>query len=128
MPYSKQVQYALQVLLELEKSPKIYLTVKEIANSRNLPLPFLQKISQSLTRGGIIEAKRGKNGGIKLNGASTRITVMDIINTLEGKSYHDCIIADKKCMPKKLCYVCNNFSQYLDIYYKTPVKTLLIAE
>ncbi|MBL7014694.1 MAG: Rrf2 family transcriptional regulator [Candidatus Marinimicrobia bacterium] len=129
MSFSKQVQYAIQMLMHLDSSTEKLLTVKEIAAERELPHNFLQKIAQDLAKWDIIESRRGRNGGIKLKRPSHEITVKDIIRVVDGPFGHDCIIGEKSCTTEKMCHVCDHYhSHFAELYYNTSLKDLLIKD
>ena len=129
MSFTKQVQYAIQMLIHIENSTGHLLTVKEIADKRDLPHNFLQKIAQNLTRNNIIESKRGRNGGVKLKKPSDEITVKEIIRVVDGPSGHDCIIGEYSCTPENLCHVCSHYnSHFAELYFNTTLKTLMTKE
>ena len=126
MSFTKQVQYALQMLMHLENSNETLLTVKEIAEERELPHNFLQKIAQDLAKWNIIESRRGRNGGVKLKKPSNEITVKDIIGVVDGQSTHECIIGEKSCTPENMCHVCNHYhTHFAELYHNTSLHDLL---
>jgi len=47
---------------------------------------FLAKILQSLARKGILKSFKGVNGGFELARKSSEITVLEVLETVEGKS------------------------------------------
>ncbi|RPJ46557.1 MAG: Rrf2 family transcriptional regulator [Chloroflexi bacterium] len=49
-----------------------------------IPLPFLHQIGRSLIQGRLIKATPGPHGGLRLNLPADDITLMQIVETLEG--------------------------------------------
>ena len=128
MTYSKQMQYALQILLHLQRSENEYITVNDIAAKEELPRDFLSKIVQELAKWNLIDTRRGRNGGIKLGKDSESITVQDVVNVMGASSdrIHDCIIGEKSCTTLEPCSVCEGFhQQFAKDFYKTPINNLL---
>lgn len=82
---TQKVDYALMLLICLAKdAKKESVSIKQIAEERTLSFSFLQKIAGTLCKANIIEAERGKYGGYKLKKAPAKITILEIIEALEG--------------------------------------------
>ena len=58
--------------------------IKDISNQKNIPLQYLGQIFNLLVKADIIDSVRGKNGGYKLSRNPSVITVLQIIEVLEG--------------------------------------------
>ncbi len=56
-----------------------------LAEKLSIPLPFLHQIGHTLMQAGIIKATPGPRGGLRLNQPAETISVLDIVETLEGK-------------------------------------------
>jgi len=50
----------------------------------HIPLPFLHQIGRALIQGGLIKATPGPHGGLRLSHAAERMTLLQIVETLEG--------------------------------------------
>ena len=59
-------------------------SLKEICRSRNLARDYLTKIFVSLSRAGIVRAVRGKGGGFVLARRPDQISVLEVIEAVEG--------------------------------------------
>lgn len=82
---SNKTRYAIAALLALaEYYNSGLLQIKEIASRCNIPHQFLEQIFNRLGKAGIIKSTRGKNGGYELAKSPVHITVLDIVNGLEG--------------------------------------------
>lgn len=81
---TKKADYGLFLLVTLAKGKLEKKSIKTIAEENNLSLSFLQKIAGDLQKGGIITAERGKFGGYKLAKPPTKITLKEVLETLEG--------------------------------------------
>ncbi len=128
MTYSKQVQYALQLMIYLDKSEKEYLTVNEIAHESGMPSGFLAKIAKELSKRNLLITQRGRNGGLKFAKPSNHITVKDVVNSVGSykEKYHECLIGQKNCTIKESCSVCQEFqNQFADKFYERSINTLL---
>jgi Rrf2 family transcriptional regulator, iron-responsive regulator len=57
--------------------------IPEIARAYGVSELFLFKILQPLTKAGLVETVRGRNGGVKLGRAADRITLFDVVRVTE---------------------------------------------
>jgi Rrf2 family protein len=82
---SSKTRYGIAALLALAESyGSGLLQIKDIATRCNIPHQYLEQIFNRLGKAGIIKSTRGKNGGYELAGTPQKITVLDIVNSLEG--------------------------------------------
>jgi Rrf2 family protein len=102
----KSEQYALRAVLELAKfSGKGPRKISQIAAAQSIPSRFLEVILGQLKGSGILDSKRGYNGGYFLLRAPEKITVGEILRFLNGSGDLSHKIS---CMSKKQCpFNCN---------------------
>lgn len=82
---SSKTRYGIAALLALAESyGSGLLQIKDIASRCNIPHQYLEQIFNRLGKAGIIKSTRGKNGGYELASGPQRVTVLDIVNSLEG--------------------------------------------
>ena len=82
---SSKTRYGIAALLALaEAYGSGLLQIKEISSQCNIPHQYLEQIFNRLGKAGIIKSTRGKNGGYELASGPQRVTVLDIVNSLEG--------------------------------------------
>lgn len=79
-------EYAILALLELaahynEGEP---LQIRSIASEQNIPDRYLEQLLATLRRGGVIRSQRGAKGGYLLAREPWKITLLEILNCLEG--------------------------------------------
>jgi Rrf2 family protein len=55
-----------------------------LSEKLQIPLPFLHQIGRSLIQGRLIKATPGPHGGLRLNVSAEEITLLQIVETLEG--------------------------------------------
>ena len=72
-------QQALQALLELAKAPQQWRSVNEIAAAQALPAPMLEQLLLQLRRAGLVEARRGRLGGYRLQRQPSAIPVAEVL-------------------------------------------------
>jgi len=82
---SNKSRYGITALLALaEFYNSGLLPIKDIASRCDIPHQFLEQIFNRLGKAGIIKSTRGKNGGYELAKPPEQITVLHIVNALEG--------------------------------------------
>jgi Rrf2 family protein len=59
--------------------------LKDICERRDLPREYLVKIFSMLTKAGLVTPVRGKKGGYVLARQSEQISLLDVIEAVEGK-------------------------------------------
>lgn len=105
---SNTCKYAIRglVYISLHSSEKKRVGLKEIADELNLPAPFLGKILQSLARHKLLLSTKGPNGGFSLAREAIDITLMDIIEIVDGtESFDTCLIRTSKCDDETPCAI-----------------------
>lgn len=85
MLMTRASEYALLSLIILAKAPRP-LDVDSLSRELDISKSFLAKILQSLARKGILKSFKGVNGGFELARKSSEITVLEVLETVEGKS------------------------------------------
>ncbi len=86
MELSNKSEYALLAMLELAAHYKDgqTLQIRQIAAQRNIPDRYLDQLLAELRRSGLIRSERGARGGYLLSREPHKITVLDVINCMEG--------------------------------------------
>jgi Rrf2 family transcriptional regulator, cysteine metabolism repressor len=77
--------YAVRALTELARtgSPGP-VPIGEIAKRRDIPVQFLESLFATLRRGGVLQSTRGVKGGYSFARPPAEITVLDVVELLEG--------------------------------------------
>ena len=72
--------------------------ISKISTTLNLPQPFLAKILQQLVKKKILCSTKGPHGGFALLKGSKNISLLDIVNTIEGDDiFTNCVIHNGTC-------------------------------
>lgn len=80
---SQAVEYSLRAMVLLTQSVDQPLTVQHLAARGKIPGPYLSKLLQGLTRGGLVQSQRGVGGGFVLSRSPSEISLADIVNVVE---------------------------------------------
>jgi len=78
------------------------LSLSEVARSQGLSQAYLEQIAIELRRAGLLESRRGAQGGYFLTQAPERTTVGDVIRALEGSILPVQCVADNEDVPCSL--------------------------
>lgn len=92
---SRQTDYACRILLHLAlKPPATRVTAAEIAEQRLIPPALIRRIVTSLAVAGLVKTTRGNTGGITLGRPAAEISLLDVVQALEGPvALNPCTIA-----------------------------------
>ena len=98
-------RYAVRALYHLVNSEEgCKVTVKSIAEKEGLSRKYLEAIFQSLRKSGIVKGSRGPVGGYLLTNPPETITLLDIINAIEGPvSPVVCLVSGEYCRRETPC-------------------------
>ena len=72
-------------MAELARSGERPMPIKELAERRGIPDQFLEQLFSTLRRAGLLSSHRGMKGGYTLARAADEITVLEVVQTLDGK-------------------------------------------
>jgi Rrf2 family protein len=82
---SAKTDYALRAALELAAAPDDKPVKGErIATAQAIPLRFLENILMQLRHAGLVESRRGADGGYRLARAAGDVTLADVIRAIDG--------------------------------------------
>jgi Rrf2 family cysteine metabolism transcriptional repressor len=76
--------YALQALAELGRSGDGPIPIGELARRRDIPVQFLEQLFATLRRAGLLKSQRGVKGGYTFARPPSEITVLEVVELLEG--------------------------------------------
>jgi len=97
---SNTSKYALRavIYLALYSSEEKKIGIREISRELGIPTPFLGKILQMLVKQKLLNSTKGPNGGFNLLRSSYDITLMDIVEGIDGTDSFDiCVIRTSTC-------------------------------
>jgi len=67
-------------------APGRYLPTRDLADFHGVPKEYLSKALQALSQAGIVESTLGPSGGYRLARAPDRITFLDVVEAVEGRT------------------------------------------
>jgi Rrf2 family protein len=129
MLITKKNQYALRAIFELAKyNGKGPQKISEIAQAQAIPVKFLEVILNQLKGSGLVDAKRGFNGGYFLVRQPDAITVGDIMRFMERNlEQNKCValVPEMNCPFKGDCAFFPMWNQVKDAIYKVYDETTI---
>ncbi|HEX9022034.1 MAG TPA: Rrf2 family transcriptional regulator [Nitrospirota bacterium] len=106
MLITKETDYAVRCILYLAQADAQIANVTEVSRKMHIPKTFLAKIFQRLARAGLVESSRGMNGGFRLSKPPSVISLLDIMEAIQGGScINVCAVDSKKCRRSAVCSV-----------------------
>jgi Rrf2 family cysteine metabolism transcriptional repressor len=77
--------HAVRALAELARRRGSPVPIGEVATRRDISPQFLESLFVTLRRGGVLRSQRGVKGGYSLARAPEEVTVLEVVELLEGE-------------------------------------------
>jgi Rrf2 family transcriptional regulator, cysteine metabolism repressor len=91
MLFSTKAEYGVRLMVELgrragDASPDEAepVALASVAKAETLPLSYLEHLVAKLREAGLVRSVRGAHGGYRLGRAASEITMLDVVEALEG--------------------------------------------
>jgi Rrf2 family protein len=82
---SAKADYALRAALELARAgDDAPVKAERIAEAQDIPLRFLENILGELRHGGVVESRRGAEGGYMLARPAAEVALADVVRAVDG--------------------------------------------
>lgn len=95
---SEAANLALHTMVLLAGAGETRYTVKEIAEVICSSEAHLAKVLQRLAHAGLVDSTRGPGGGFRLAGRPDAVTLLDILETIDGPfEPQDCLMKGRTC-------------------------------
>jgi Rrf2 family protein len=107
MQITRAADYAVRVMVHLAAGPPAQRhPLNELAAATGVQESFLSKILQRLVHQGLLVSQRGSGGGFVLNRAPDQISLLDVIEAIEGPTQlNQCVGEAGLCQRKTFCGV-----------------------
>ena len=97
-------RYAVLALAELARLGAVAggrpVPIAELARRRDIPLQFLEQLFATLRRGGLLQSQRGVKGGYSFTRDPSEVTVLHVVQLLEGEFDAEAAEAGSAVWPK----------------------------
>lgn len=96
---TRAADYALRAMVYISCLPEDAVVLGgKVAETQRIPPSFTAKILRRLVRAGLLRSVRGAHGGFSLNRPATRITLLDVVEAIEGPiCLTPCAVDGKHC-------------------------------
>jgi len=84
MQITRQADYAVRAVLYLARNGDQRTATSMIAEKQRIPPSFLAKIVSQLSIAGLLHTSRGARGGVSLARAPQEITLLEVIEAIDG--------------------------------------------
>ncbi len=105
MQLTRAADYAVRIMVHLATLPPGSRPNRAVlAEAGDIPEHFVGKVLQALARARLIESHRGMNGGFALAVPPNKVTLLEVIEALEGPTQLNvCLSRGTTCSRKKNC-------------------------
>ncbi|HVQ23373.1 MAG TPA: Rrf2 family transcriptional regulator [Candidatus Saccharimonadia bacterium] len=96
---TRRADYGIRAMIAIARaSSDAPLSTPRIAESMAIPVRFLPQVMADLSRVGLVDSTGGRRGGYRLGRAADAITLLDIIEALEGDTRRlQCVLRAAPC-------------------------------
>lgn len=100
-----KVDYGVRTLVYLaQQDNSAFTPTSDIARDQHIPEPYLLRICSELHKSGLIDSRRGPQGGHKLAKTSDSISVSDVVNSVDySLAPIDCVEEPEGCRLSGAC-------------------------
>jgi Rrf2 family protein len=114
---SRETDYAARVILHLSlQGDGARATAQQIAAERLIPRSLVRRVVTRLASAGIIETTRGPEGGVALARSSAEISLLQVIEAMEGPiALNRCAVEPHTCPLSSACSVHEAWCRAKDI-------------
>jgi Rrf2 family protein len=115
MQITRAAEYGVLGLMRLARGKGAMAMIDEVSRAEKIPKSFLAKIFQDLGRAGLVRSSRGARGGFTLAKKPEDITVLEIIEAIEGRIvFQRCRLDQPDCEHVGGCALCALFERAQD--------------
>lgn len=131
---SNTAEYALRAVLHLaDCSRERPVQASEVAKALDLPTNYLSKILHRLTQEGILDSRRGPQGGFRLAEAPRELTLARVIEPFDAlTARRECLLGRPRCTDEAPCPAHDRWKQVFgevrEFFEGTTVADLLRQE
>ncbi len=118
MLFNQTTTHALRALGYLARNTENgYIGANEIAEHIGAPANYLGKTLQLYVKVGILQAKRGKTGGLRLMGDPEELTLWQMLEPIqELKALDACPLGNEECTNENACGIHTRWSAIKSLY------------
>jgi Rrf2 family protein len=113
MKLTRAASYALHAMVHIAgEKPNTPIASHEIAKAHDIPERFLLKVLKPLVSAGLLYSVKGPHGGYRLARPASQITVLDVIEGVEGPIRgHSTFQTNSGSLSKRLDQLCHQAAE-----------------
>lgn len=109
---TRRGDYAVRAMVALTRASDRQLTAAEIAAETGVPGSYVPQVMGDVIRSGLVANRRGRRGGYRLARAATDISLLAIVESVEGDSRRQtCVLRGGPCRRDGTCDVHDAFAR-----------------
>lgn len=117
MELTRKGEYAIRGIVYLaSRPPEQVCLLSDIAAAVDVPPTFLAKIFQQFSKIGLVKSYRGTGGGFILGRAADKITLLEVVEAVEGPIIPNRCVINKGDCPRDI--TCNVHPVWVDVQQK----------
>jgi len=126
---SRTGTHALKALLALRQVPVgSYAGAEQLAHQVHAPSNYLSKLLRQIARSGIVEGRKGRNGGFRLTSAWRTLSLFDALNPIEHfERFKACFLGKPICTLANPCPLHQGWSRVRDQFMEF-LKTTTLSD
>ena len=98
MQITRQADYAVRAMVYLaQMGPEQRASTSQIAQEKQIPPSFLAKIVSQLSVAGLLQTSRGARGGVSLARSANDISLLDVVEAIDGPILLNDCVANGTC-------------------------------
>jgi len=127
---SRTAQHALRALVHLARLEEgTFVGAAKLGESIGAPPNYLGKLMQSLAAAGLLESRKGVNGGFSLAVAPETIRLLDVVEPIDKVNrWEGCFLGQSTCTNENACAVHDRWAllreEYLGLLRETTIAEL----
>jgi len=105
--------YAIRALVYLAQAERgTLVSARAISEAQEVPEALLRKLLQQLCRAGIVASEQGTHGGFRLAKPPDSISLLDIVETVQGQvAVNRCYMRTKTCPRQRRCKITGKLTE-----------------
>ena len=112
--------YALRMLMYAASAGGRLITIEETARAFKVSKTHLNKVANTLTRGGYLKAIRGRSGGLVLGLQPEMIRIGDVVRLTEPDfALVECFASGNQCVLTRCCKLSGMFGEAMASFQST---------
>ncbi len=112
---TRRGDYGVRAMLVLARSETQQLSGSVVAARAGIPPNYLPRVMGGLVRAGLVSTRRGRSGGYRLGRPSEQISVLAVIEAVEGDlQRRSCVLRGGPCRRDGPCDIHATFVQAQD--------------